>query len=156
MNLDLNNIVEQLEKNEFLNKFMKELEEAIKNFSQNKEGVKMESIRLTPKQEFEFERREFRFLQEYFKKELSDLSNGELFKVTNKYDGDTELNRYKVAQYKDNLECKYIALGKDLPGNIQIGDFVRKIDGKYVLDEEATRYVKESMEKLKKEVRGYK
>ena len=151
MNLDLEKIITQLDKNEFITNFMKELGEAIKKFN-NKEGENMSNIKLSTKQELEFERKEFDFLQNFFKKELTDLTKGELFKVTNKYNDDPELNRYKVTQYKDNLECKYIALGKDLPEDVQIGDFVRKKDGKYNLDEEATKYVKESLEKIKENI----
>ena len=81
-------------------------------------------------------------MQEYFKTKLSDLSNGEIYIVTNKYENDDENQRYKVTQYKNNMECKYIAFEKDLPENVQLQDVVRKVNGKYIYDDEATRVYK--------------
>lgn len=71
-----------------------------------------------------------------------------MFIVTNKYEND-ELHRYKLAQYKDNIECKYIALEEDLPEDVELRDVVRKIDGKYILDKQATQYIKERLNKVK-------
>ena len=76
-----------------------------------------------------------------FQQELSDTSSGEIYIVTDKYEND-EYHRYKVTQYKNNLECKYIAFAKDLPENVQLRDVVRKVDDKYIYDQEATQYVK--------------
>ena len=57
-----------------------------------------------------------------------------------------------MAQYKDNLECKYIAFEKDLPKNVQLGDVVRKIDGKYIYDRQATQYVNNYINKIKRDI----
>ena len=111
----------------------------------------MDDIKLTPKEELEFDKEEFKFLQRYFKKELS-LSKDEIYIVTNKYEDDDEYHRYKVAQYKNNLECKYIAFKKDLPKNVKLRDIVRKIKGKYVYDEKATQFVKDSLNKIKEDI----
>lgn len=91
-------------------------------------------------------------MQEFFKEELADLSKGEIFLVTNKYEDDDEYHRYKVAQYIDNHERKYIAFEKDLPENVQLGDIVRKVDGVYILDVQATKYVNESINRLKEDI----
>lgn len=141
MNLDLNRITEKIEQNDFIKNFIKELSEALENFSNQKElkGEKMDDIELTQEEDLEFYRKKSNFLQEYFENELTDLSKGEIFLVTNKYENDYEYHRYKVAQYRDNKECKYIAFEKDLPENVQLGDVVRKINGKYIYDEQATR-----------------
>lgn len=141
MNLDLNRITEKIEQNDFIKNFIKELSEALENFSHQKElkGEKMDDIKLTEEEDLQFYRKKSDFLQEYFKNELADLSKGEIFLVTNKYENDYEYHRYKVAQYRDNKECKYIAFEKDLPANVQLGDVVRKINGKYIYDEQATR-----------------
>lgn len=140
MDLNLNIMAEKIIKNEFMQNFIKELSKALENYNNvNLKGENMDSIKLTPKEELEFDRKEFNFLQNYFKRELSDLSKGEIYIVTNKYENDTELHRYKVTQYKDNCECKYIAFKKNLPPNVQIRDVVRKINGKYIYDEQATR-----------------
>ena len=140
MDLDLNVLIEKITKNDFVQNFIKELSEALENQNNMEaKGKNIDNMKLTPKEELEFDKKEFSFLQDYFEKELSDLSKGEIYMVTNKYEEDHEYHRYKVAQYKDNLECKYIAFAKDLPANVQLGDIVRKTDGKYIYDEQATR-----------------
>ena len=57
-----------------------------------------------------------------------------------------------MAQYKDNKEWKYITFEKDLPKNVQLGDVVRKIDGKYIYDKQATQYVNDSINKIKQNI----
>ncbi len=154
MDLDLNRITEKIEQNDFIKNFMKELSEALENFSHQKElkGEKMDDIKLTQEEDLEFYRKKSNFLQEYFKEELEDLSKGEIFLVTNKYENDYEYHRYKVAQYKDNHERKYIAFEKDLPENVQLGDVVRKVDGKYIYDGQATKYVNDSINGFKRDI----
>ena len=138
MELDIKVLAEKAIKNEFVGDFIKELGKAL----ENEEIKRLDNAKLTPEEDLEFYRKEAEFLQDYFKKELLDKSNGEIYIVTNKYENDTELHRYKVAQYKNNLEFKYIAFEKDLPKNVKLQDVVRKIDGKYVYDEQATRIYK--------------
>lgn len=154
MELELNRIAEKLQQNDFIKNFIKELSEALENFShQNKvKGKKMEEVKLTPEEDLKFERKKWDFLENYFEKELSDLSKGEIFLVTNKYENDYEYHRYKVAQYVEGHECKYIAFEKDLPENVQLGDVVRKIDGKYTYDKQATQYVKNSLNEIKQDI----
>ena len=118
MNLDLNRVIEKVGQNEFVKEFIKELGE----YLEMKNNKKMENIELTPEEDLDFYRKKSDFLQEYFKNELSDLKNGEIFMVTDKFENDSEYHRYKVAQYKNDKECKYIAFEKDLPENIKIGD----------------------------------
>lgn len=135
--------------------FIKELGEALENFNNknNKfKGGKMNNDQLTAEEELELDRKEFSFLQEYFAKESLNSSKGEIYIVTNKYENDNEYHRYKVDQYKDNLECKYIAFEKDLPENVQLGDVVRKIDEKYIYDKQATQYVNNSINKIKQDI----
>ena len=156
MRLDLNRMAEKIEQNEFVKNFIKELSNALENLN-NKNSVglkceKMDNIKLTEEEELEFDRREFRFLQDYFEKELLNSSKGEIYIVTNKYENDNEYHRYKVAQYKNNLECKYLAFEKDLPENVQLGDVVRKIDAKYIYDRRATQYVKSYINKIKRDI----
>ena len=100
MNLDLNRITEKIEQNDFIKNFIKELSETLENFSRQKElkGEKMDDIKLTKEEDLQFYRKKSDFLQEYFKNELADLSKGEIFLVTNKYENDYEYHRYKVAQ----------------------------------------------------------
>ena len=150
MHLDITRITERLQQNEFIKKFLRELSIALEN--NELKGNKMEDIKLTPKEDLELYRKESNFLQEYFKKELSNFGKGEIFIVTNKYENESQYHRYKVAQYKNNLEYKFIAFEKDLPKNIQLGDVVRKIGEKYVYDMEATQYVNEEKRKIKEEI----
>ena len=154
MDIELNIKVENLEENELAKDFIKELSDALNNFDNKNElkGNKINNVRLTAQEELEFNKKEFTFLQDYFKKELTDLSKGEIYIVTNKYENDKEYHRYKVAQYKNNLECKYVVFGKDLPKNIKLRDVVRKINGKYIYDERDTQYVNNSINKIKEEI----
>lgn len=154
MELELNRIAEKLQQNDFIKNFIKELSEALENFNlQNKvKGEKMEEVKLTPEEDLKFYRKKWDFLENYFEKELSDLSNGEIFLVTNKYENDYEYHRYKVAQYVEGHERKYIAFEKDLPENVKLGDIVRKIDGKYIYDKQATQYVKNSLKEMKQDI----
>lgn len=154
MNLDLNRITEKLQQNDFIKNFIEELSGALENFSHQNQvkGEKMEEVELTPEEDLEFYRKESNFLQNYFKDELSDLSKGEIYLVTNKYENDYEYHRYKVAQYIEGHERKCIAFEKDLPENVQLGDIVRKIDGKYIYDKKATQYVKNSLNEIKQDI----
>lgn len=156
MDLNLNSITEKLARNEFVQNFIEELSKALQNYDKksaiNLEDKNMDNIKLTDNEELEFERKKFNFLQNYFKKELSDLSKGEIYIVTNKYENDDKYNRYKVTQYKDNLECKYITFKEDLPSNVQLGDVVRKINGKYIYDDQATKYVKDNLSRIKQDI----
>ena len=154
MELELNRIAEKLQQNDFIKNFIKELSEALENSShQNKvKGEKMEEVKLTPEEDLKFYRKKWDFLENYFEKELSDLSKGEIFLVTNKYENDYEYHRYKVAQYVEGHERKYIAFEKYLPENVQLGDVVRKIDGKYIYDKQATQYVKNSLNEIKQDI----
>ena len=154
MELDLNKITEKIPKNNFIKNFLKELSETLDNFNEKNEikTEKIEEIKLTQEEDLELYRKESEFLQNYFKKELSDLSNGEIYLVTNKYENDNEYHRYKVAQYKNNLECKYIAFEKEFLQNVKLGDVVRKIDGKYICDEKATQYINDSINEIKQNI----
>lgn len=141
MEFDLSVIADKIQKNEFAKNFINELEKAVKNDNNT------DDIKLTSEEELEFEKRQFNFLQQYFENELDDM-----YIVTNKYKNDNNFHRYKVAKYKDNLECKYIALKEELPKDIKIRDVVRKIDGRYIKDEQATEYIKQSLSKIKQEI----
>ena len=154
MNLDLNKITKKIEQNDFINNFIEELGETLENFKQEKEEKveKVDNIELTSEEDLEFYRKKWDFLEEFFKEELSDLSKGETFIVTDKYENDYEYHRYKVTQYKDNTEYKRIAFEKDLPENVQLGDVVRKKDGKYIYDSEATQYVNNTINKIKQNI----
>lgn len=154
MDLGLDRLTDKLQQNNFIKNFIKELTNALENLGHQNEmkGGKMDDIVLTSEEEWKFYREKWDFLEDYFKKELSDLSKGETFIVTNKYENDYEYHRYKVTQYKNYKECKYIAFQKDLPENVKLGDVVRKIDGKYIYDEQATKYVKDSIRKIKEDI----
>ena len=154
MDLNLNRITEKMENNSFIRNFIKEMSEYLEKVNNKKEIKieKMEQIKLTDEEDLEFYRKKWDFLENYFEKELLDLSKGEIFIVTNKYENDEEYHRYKVTQYKNNIEHKCIAFEKDLPENVQLGDVVRKVDGKYIYDKQATQYVSESISKIKQEI----
>ena len=154
MNLYLDTIIEKLEQNDLIKNFMKEVSEALENFNKKNQlkGEKMDYIELTKEEDMEFYRKKWDFLENYFNKELSDLSKGEIFIVTNKYENDYEYHRYKITQYKNHKECKYIAFEKDLPENVKLGDVVRKIDEKYIYDEQSTNYVTDSINKIKEDI----
>lgn len=150
MELNLNKMLDKIKQNDFVEKFIKELSKELEKNNIKNGEMKMD-FNLTEDEELEFEREEFNFLQDYFKQELSDISKGEIYIVTNKYEND-EYHRYKVTQYKNNLECKYIAFAKDLPDNVKLRDVVRKIDEKYIYAYKATKYIKESLDKIKQNI----
>ena len=154
MELELKKIAEKLKQNDFVENFINELSEALKNFSiqEKVKSKKIGEVRLTPEEDIKFYRKKWNFLENYFEKELSDLSKGEIFLVTNKYENDYEYHRYKVTQYVDGHERKYIAFEKDLPENVQLGDVVRKINGKYIYDKQATQYIKKSLNEIKQRI----
>ena len=58
-----------------------------------------------------------------------------------------ENQRKALEKLKAEIEDAIIAFEKDLPENVQLGDVVRKIDGKYIYDRRATQYVKSVMVK---------
>lgn len=154
MDLGLDRLTDKLKQNDFIKNFIKELTNALENLCNQNEikGEKMDDIILTSEEDWKFYREKWDFLGNYFKKELSDLSKGETFIVTNKYENDYEYHRYKVTQYKNDKECKYIAFEKELPENVKLGDVVRKIDGKYIYDEQATKYVNDSIKQIKEDI----
>ena len=150
INVNINVKVENSEQNELGKKFIEELTETLKKF--NNEETNIEDVKLTEDEEWEFYKEKRDFLHSLFEKELSNLEKGEIYIVTDKYENDIENNRYKVTQYKNNAEYKYVTFSKNLPKNIKIGDVVRKVDGKYMYDEEATRYINDTINKLKKDI----
>ena len=154
MELELKKIAEKLKQNDFVENFINELSEALKNFSiqEKVKSKKIGEVRLTPEEDIKFYRKKWNFLENYFEKELSDLSKGEIFLVTNKYENDYEYHRYKVTQYVKGHERKYIAFEKDLPDNVQLGDVVRKINGKYIYDKQATQYINKSLNGIKQRI----
>lgn len=154
MELELKKIAEKLKQNDFVENFINELSEALKNFSiqEKVKSKKIGEVRLTPEEDIKFYRKKWNFLENYFEKELSDLSKGEIFLVTNKYENDYEYHRYKVTQYVEGHERKYIAFEKDLPDNVQLGDVVRKINGKYIYDKQATQYINKSLNGIKQRI----
>lgn len=153
MNLSLNRITEKIGQNSFIKNFIKELGEALEKMNNNEvKGEKMENLKLTREEDFDFYKKESNLLHEYFEKELSNSSKGEVFIVTDKYENDNEFHRYKIAQYKNNLEYKYVTFEKDLPRNVQIGDVIRKVNGKYIYDKEATEYINDAKNKIKQNI----
>ena len=146
MNLNINNS-EDLEKNKLIKEFIKKLNDALEKLKNN-----IESEILTPEEDMIFYREKTSFLKEFFKEKLSNKNEGEIFIVTDKYENDSENQRYKVAQYIDNQEWKFVAFKKDLPENVKIGDIVRKNDGKYFFDEKSTEFVNNNLDRIKKEI----
>ena len=108
MELDINKVIDKITQNDFIDNFIKELSITLEKYTNKNvskvEGENMNEIELTTEEELEFDRKEFDFLQNYFKRELSDLDKGETYIVTDKFENDNEYHRYKVTQYKDNLE----------------------------------------------------
>jgi hypothetical protein len=154
LDLDLNKITENLKQNDFVKKFIKELNSAFEGFDcqKGKNGENMNNTKFTSQEDMEFYRKKTEFLENYFSKELSNSKSGTAYIVTDKYENDHEHNRYKVAQYKDGKEYKYVAFKKDLPENVSIGDVVRKVDGKYICDEQATKYINDTLKEFEQEI----
>lgn len=151
LRIDIDNISLKIDENNFMKNLIGELNKSLEKFRKNdKIGNKsVKNMKLTESEDKLFEKRKDSFLKKYFEKELSDLSKGEIFWVTNKYENDYKYHRYKVTQYVDNLICKHVVFSKDLPENIKLGDIVRKVDEKYIYDKQATKYVRNSLNKIK-------
>lgn len=145
-NLNINISLENLEHNERTKKFVEELTEVLERFNN------IENTKLTHDEEMCFYKEKEAFMQDFFKKELANTEKGEIFIVTDKYENDTELHRYKITQYKNNAEYKYVRFEKDLPEDVKINDIIRKVEEKYIYDEEATIYVRETLRNIKKEI----
>lgn len=102
----------------------------------------------TQEEAFEFYRKEDAFLESFFDKELADLSQGEAFIVSNRYNDDSICHRYKVAQYQDKKMNITVVPESVLPVGVKLNDIVRKIDGKFYYDEYSTKYVNDNREKI--------
>ena len=168
MNLEINNFVQNLQNNNLVESFLKELSNALENYDKKLsndnnnlfKGIHNcysidefidKNFNFTQEQYFEFNRKKDEFLQNYFSN--SEVNpDGNLFLVTNKYKNDTELYRYKLAQYKNNAEYKYVVSKNDLPDDIQLGDVVRKTNNQYIKDEQASQYVRKSIEEILKQI----
>lgn len=168
MNLEINNFVQNLQNNNLVESFLKELSNALENYDKKLsndnnnlfKGIHNcysidefidKNFNFTQEQYFEFNRKKDEFLQNYFSN--SEVNpDGNLFLVTNKYKNDTELNRYKFAQYKNNAEYKYVISKNELPDDIQLGDVVRKTNNQYIKDEQASQYVRKSIEEILKQI----
>ena len=109
------------------------------------------NFNLTQKQYFEFNKKKDEFLQNYFCNSKFN-PDGNLFLVTNKYKNDFELNRYKLAQYKNNAEYKYVVSKNELPADIQLGDVLRKVNSQYIKNNQVTEFVKKSINEILKQV----
>lgn len=154
MRIDIDNISLKIDENNFMKSLIGELNKSLEKFRKN-DKIRNESVKkmkLTESEDRLFEKRKDSFLKNYFEKELSDLSNGEIFLVTNKYENDYKYHRYKVTQYIDGFECKHIAFAKDLPENVKLGDVVRKVGEKYIYDKQATQYVRNSLAEIKQDI----
>lgn len=152
MEIEIKRKTEKRASKSFIENFIKELGKTLEKKNKNNKKEKKENTKLTDEEELEFEKREFKFLQNFFTEELKDLSKGEAYIVTDKYEKDYEYNRYKITQYKNHFEYKYIAFKKNLPPNVQLRDIVRKKNGQYTYDDKATKYVKNALDKIKQEI----
>lgn len=61
-------------------------------------------------------------------------------------------DRYKIEQMVDNTLKVKTLYNYQLPKGIHVGDVLRKIGDKYILDRESTKYINEQLEKFKNEI----
>lgn len=106
----------------------------------------------TQEEAFEFYRKKDAFLENFFDKELADLSQGEAFMVSNRYNGDRICHRYSIAQYQDEKMNIKVVPESVLPLGVKLNDIVRKIDNRFYYDEYATKYVNEAINKIKQDI----
>lgn len=124
----------------------------VQNFIKEMEKALMKKEELTNYELGIYDRKEFEFLREFFDKRLSNTSRGETFIVHDKYYNDPK-GRYHVAQYKEKQECLKIAFKENLPTDVKIGDvLVKKEDGNYYHDREATNYVRNNLDRIKQQI----
>ena len=145
-NLHINISMNSTEQDERTKQFIEELTKATERFNKTKE---MRESEMKGKKEWEFTKAKENFLQEYFKQELSNSNKLQIYIVTDKYEND-EMGRYKITQYKNNAEYKYVVFEEDFSENIRIGDIVVKDKGKYIYDAVRTKYVQQTIEAIRK------
>lgn len=151
MNLNFDVALNRTKDTEFskglIQNFHKYLESFTFNFD-TADMMDMINTIFTQEEAFEFYRKEDAFLESFFDKELADLSQGEAFIVSNRYNDDRISHRYKIAQYQDKKMNITVVPESILPVGVKLNDIVRKIDGKFYYDEYSTKYVNENREKI--------
>ncbi len=152
MNLNFDIPLNKTKDNEFSKKLIQNFYKYIRRFKNGYDTPDLVGPRFTQEEDLEYYRKEFDFLESFFDKELADKSRGEAFIVTDRYNGDRISHRYKVTQYKNSTECKYVVSESVLPVGVKLNDIVRKVDGKYYYDEQATKYVNNTLNKFKQEI----
>ena len=101
----------------------------------------MEKNNLTSQEQRIYDKEEFKVYES-----LDD----DYYILHNKYSED---DRYKVEQCRNNQSIlKVIHEGDLLDTDLKVGDILRKVDGKYVLDEAKTKEVKEKLEEIKQSI----
>lgn len=152
MNLNFNVSLNRTKDNELSKDLIQNFHKYIESFKNDYDTPDLADIRFTQEEDLEYYRKEFDFLESFFDKELADTSHGEAFIVTNRYNSDRMSHRYKVTQYKNSTECKYVVSESVLPIGVKLNDIVRKVGDKYYYDEQATKYVNDTLNKFKQEI----
>lgn len=155
MNLNFDVALNRTKDTEFSKDLIQNFHKYLDSFTYNFDTADMMDMIntiFTQEEAFEFYRKEDAFLENFFDKELADLSQGEAFIVSNRYNDDRISHRYKVAQYKNGMECKHVVSESVLPVGVKLNDIVRKIGNKFYYDEYSTKYVNDTIEKIKQDI----
>lgn len=152
MNLNFEVALNRTKDTEFSKDLIQNFHKCLESFKYNYDTADMIDTIFTQEEAFEFFRKKDTFLENFFDKELADLSQGETFMVSNRYNSDRVSHRYKVAQYQDKKMNIKAVPESVLPLGVKLNDIVRKIDGKFYYDEYATKYVNESINKIKQDI----
>lgn len=161
MNLDLiNNIVDDVKNNKFVQNFVKELQDYLENNISNSSymNVEEEDISLVnsthkgnkimAKYRDKMLIQRGNILNNYAKK---TLNKGQMYYIYSKSSKMT--NGYNLCICEEGKSHTIIEASKDnLPNGARIGSVLRKSGDRYILDEETTREIAEEIYNMKEEV----
>ena len=148
MNLDIiNNIVNDVKNNKFIDEFIKELQNYIDT---KKEDIKLpdSETKLNTMYRDKLLVERSNILNKYAEQ---TIDRGDMYYI---YDTNSKMiNGYNLCVCKEGMSHIVIEANKELlPKGSNIGSVLRKKGNEYVLDEEATIYIGNEIENIKKEI----
>ena len=147
MNLDINNIVNTLKENKFIEKFINELTQYIENSTKQKGESKLEindNQKIISKYKDEILTKRNDILQNHAEQ---TKEKGEMYYIYSR--ASNENNSYNLYPCEKGREHEVITKTKEeLPEGSEIGSVLRNKEGNITLDNETTEQVKNEIEEM--------
>ena len=147
MNLDINNIVNTLKENKFIEKFINELTQYVENSTKQKGETKVEinnNQKITSKYKNEILTKRNEILQNQAEQ---TKEKGEMYYIYSK--ASNQSNSYNLYPCEKGKEHEVITKTKEeLPEGSGIGSILRNKEGNITLDNETTEQVTKEIEKM--------